>query len=1270
MHHTTEKGTPMNQCDHAPKVPSFATGLSVSPRALLCRRGSGALARARRLALAALCVVCLLGTLTASPALAVRVHVFGGAWGWGVLNGKEELQRCTTTCQPGRAGSGDGQLSEPEGIAVDEATGDVYVLDQGNDRVEFFSAAGGFVGQFNGSGKFANEEGKEAPEPIFIGEAATNDGGIAVDNDSASPSFGDVYVSTGEGDQMAVDKFSATGAFIGQIVLPPRSDDIASGEITGIAVDPRGGLWVADQPVPVTGHEFVDNFSNAVANEYLESRVLHPASQFFDGGLAVDGADDLYLNVSDEFAVEFNAKGELLSSRNQETNDEVGEVRGVVSHGLGVEMSSGDVYLDDGTSLLRLGPGGSPQIEQVGGGHLTVANRCSTSYGKCGGGIAVSSATGRVYVVVGPANEVQEYVLEPPAVPLVEDDSVSGVTSGSATLGAVVNPRSEPDEEATSYRFEYTTEEQFLREGFTGAASVLGRLAPAYEPDSVSAHPQDLRPGTVYRFRVVAENSHENEKHEKTVYGEERAFTTQTPGPFVLPDGRGWELVSPADKLGALLFPINDNSILGASPIQAAAGGGGLTYTASAPTEPGPAGNTQIEVQVLSLRGSDGWSSRDLTLPHARATSLVEHPEFPFFSEDLSLAAVQPLGPFIPCRSAEGAKQPCISEEASEQTPYLRTNYLHDSTAEACTESCYRPLVSGAEGFANVPEPGTEFGINEGGVILSEHCPPEPVCGPQFESASPNLEHVVVRSRAALTGGFGGLFEWSGGRLTFVGEGTVGAGSQRVLSNDLAVGSHAVSADGSRVVFSGTSEGHSGLLLRDTETEETVTLAAGALFLTASADDSRVFFSNGGVLEECEIVDNEEGKLQCNKDGKPLDLSAGEKVFAPILGASEDGSHVYFVSNGVLTGEEANGRGEKAVHGTCKGERQEYEPPGALCNLYVSEDGVTRFVAVVSSADGEDSSGQLAEGLLVSTARVSPDGRWLAFLSDRSLTGYDNEQVAEGECKQREDDVHFAETGACREVYLYDAATSKLVCASCNPTGARPEGPSIVPGWTTPFYQSRYLSDGGRLFFDSSDALVPQATNGAQDVYEYEPPAGGEESPPDDSCTTAATTYSPASGGCVDLVSSGTSTEPSYFLDASESGDDVFFVTAAQLSKRDTDTSYDVYDARVGGSEPEEVKPVECQGDACQAPVSPPEDLTPGSLTFSGPGNVLYTPPVVGKPKARALTEAQKLTAALRVCHAKKNRRVRAACERKARRTYGAAKRATVKKSSYDRRAK
>ena len=61
------------------------------------------------------------------------------------------------------------------------------------------------------------------------------------------------------------------------------------------------------------------------------------------------------------------------------------------------------------------------------------------------------------------------------------------------------------------------------------------------------------------------------------------------------------------------------------------------------------------------------------------------------------------------------------------------------------------------------------------------------------------------------------------------------------------------------------------------------------------------------------------------------------------------------------------------------------------------------------------------------------------------------------------------------------------------------------------------------------------------------------------------------------------------FLDASESGNDVFFITSAKLVPQDTDTAEDIYDARVCGVEGAEACPHaagcaagECSGEGCR----------------------------------------------------------------------------------------
>lgn len=219
-------------------------------------------------------------------------------------------------------------------------------------------------------------------------------------------------------------------------------------------------------------------------------------------------------------------------------------------------------------------------------------------------------------------------------------------------------------------------------------------------------------------------------------------------------------------------------------------------------------------------------------------------------------------------------------------------------------------------------------------------------------------------------------------------------------------------------------------------------------------------------------------------------------------------------------------------------------------------------------------------------------------MSDRSLTGYDNEP-AEGVSTSGTSPENPEACGVgCNEVYTYDAPTGSLTCVSCNPSGARPVGPSSLGESNGPFdseHQRRNLSeDGSRLFFVSYDALVPHDSNGRQNIYEYE-------------------------DGHVYPISDVAGDYNSYFLDASSSGGDVFFATADELVAQDQDESIDVYDARVGGGFPTPVSVPPCDnGDSCKPPPTPQPGVfgAPASATFSGAGNPVSSPPVV-KPKSK-----------------------------------------------------
>ena len=228
---------------------------------------------------------------------------------------------------------------------------------------------------------------------------------------------------------------------------------------------------------------------------------------------------------------------------------------GEVFTGLAVDLSDNELYIDvGGSGVERFAPPCEPN-PFADNPYCAVAETFGPPFG--GGDLAVDSATASVYVLEPGSDRVVVYSPEVHSSPTVESESVANVASTSGTLTAGVDPRGS----ATEYHFEYGA----CTSAATCASSAYEHSAPV--PDafvgsdfnvySPSEHVQDLLPGTVYHFRVVAHNEDGTTYGERNEVGEEvvHTFTTQTADTsFVLPDGREWEMVTPPDKQGALLY--------------------------------------------------------------------------------------------------------------------------------------------------------------------------------------------------------------------------------------------------------------------------------------------------------------------------------------------------------------------------------------------------------------------------------------------------------------------------------------------------------------------------------------------------------------------------------------------------------------------------------------------------------------------------------------------------------------------------------------------
>ena len=68
------------------------------------------------------------------------------ALGYGVTNGEEKLETCTSGCRAGTAGSGNGQLKDAADLAFSGTN--MYVADTHNNRIEEFNEKDEFIAKF------------------------------------------------------------------------------------------------------------------------------------------------------------------------------------------------------------------------------------------------------------------------------------------------------------------------------------------------------------------------------------------------------------------------------------------------------------------------------------------------------------------------------------------------------------------------------------------------------------------------------------------------------------------------------------------------------------------------------------------------------------------------------------------------------------------------------------------------------------------------------------------------------------------------------------------------------------------------------------------------------------------------------------------------------------------------------------------------------------------------------------------------------------------
>jgi hypothetical protein len=1164
------------------------------------RTGHGEV-RPRFLAVVALAVAALLGVFAAS-ASAADTHPYTGV-----------------SFGPDGAGSAT-SFAGVQGVAVDQADGDVYVLD----------APVGLLYKFDSSGEPANFADLSGNVIENVGGAGPAENEIAVaPPGSPGGTAGDIYVATNSG---AVSIYSPGGTRLGEIAA-------GTGEVCGVATDTAGHVLVNDYRPPEepggiteyvpTGNPVndsdegehsaaalpgacnvaADGLGNVYAANYLGQEAVKlegiaaPVASLMDPTattLAVDPAtNDLYADRRGAIA-EYDPSGALV--------DVFGSEELAASYGLGIDGTSGDVYVGDGSRVRIFGPlvpipgvstgpatGATATsvlltgVVEPGGAQLT---ECKFEYGlfhsgaleeeapcsPAAGSLSSDSSTpvsaevsglqaGSTYsfrLVAGNANasvegKVRTFTTLGP--PQIGELHALDATQTSATVEGRINPSGF----GTSYRFEW------------GPTSAYGHVLPTeFEPVvgageravRVSGTISGLSPGSTYHYRIV---------------GRSELGTVASPDEILetlnscgLPEGRCDEVVSRREA-GPVAIP---GEFLSQFELhyQAKTSGPGLAY----PVEQGyPDGTHGGEVLYRGLRGSAEWESTQMTPPLTGPDELGEQstngPVW-WISNDLSCGFLQ-------------SNRLLTSDPATRLVSEYGNNNLYRFNANGSYTAVTNLAPENPEEKPEVLPPSVRA------VGASQNC-----------AKTAFLAFYKWPGVPAV--GDEPLYEWEDGELRSVGKvpgpgggeveveaypGWLGGGSEYINQN-------VVSEDGSRVFFSAErqvgnnpAEEHTegvfvridGRETRDLSLSETSIPDQGAQYQWATPDGSKVYFlANAGLTDETSSsgTDLYEYDLETEElaDVSVDEEASGAEVGGFVSGAA-DGSRVYFVARGQLVPGYGNTYAQNVAEGTF--------------SIYSESEGEYTYVGQV-----EDDRNQLPHTVLNEqtewSSQATPDGRYMLFESGQDITGY--------------------ESGRNRpEVFLYDAekGSEGTICLSCRQDGMPSVAPVLPealryallgPDVNNQLHQPHLLVEReGRpiVFFSSPDPLAPGAVVGQNNVYEW------------------------SHGQVFRLAGAEAGQQAPYPIDghfaqpvgASDNASDVYFSTPENLSWEDGDRRISVYDARIGGGyqqPPPPSSPCEATVEgSCHAP-SQQGTSTPGAVTpnISGEPN---NPPKKKQPQKK-----------------------------------------------------
>lgn len=718
----------------------------------------------------------------------------------------------------------------------------------------------------------------------------------------------------------------------------------------------------------------------------------------------------------------------------------------------------------------------------------------------------------------------------------------------------------------------------------------------------VSVQITELVQGVTYHFRLVATNQYGTSATADQTFGFyppncPNAQLRQETRSNGLPDCRAYEIVTPGFAQGAVIFPLSaPTSPVATSPSKVA-------YAAAFGSFPPDSGDPQnlLSDLYVSTRTDTGWIQKFIGQPVTEAALLGGPPR----SQQENYLEGQHIGPSTLQRGVQS--DPSMSRIADynqgspffvQERPKLVSNapYVWNTTTGGFLGRYPTNLtqVTNGERFAGFPEFSPDFNhfVFQSNLVfapggnyvereieccefiyennLAQQAPAASIYDNDLETGTVKL--ASVKSNGAGFEGFVYNIADDGAVIVMAEERSSPPGifwQPNVNSLNDVEGPFYIRVNGERTYEIGA--GHKLTYYGSTADGKTAYFRSAAQLSAEDHDHSTDLYAwhvsepntlkllslgnygEAGNTDEC-------GGITWNGGGCNVEMLDFTQYSGPISGqggngksdsaiASQSGD-IYFISPEALL----EGKGE----------------PGAA-NVYLYRKGSLRFVTALEpqkACSTLELAGTWCAAGPVARMDVTPDGSHMAFVTTSKIGSYDN--------------------AGHTEMYTYQPESGTITCASCRADGLPPTGEVLAA------QNGIFQTYDGRVFFSTSDGLVPRDTNESEDIYEY------TEGRPQLISSGIGISFKGWDGFKGSQTAAG-------LVNVSGNGTDVYFASTETLVSQDHNGSaIKIYDARTGGGFPSEATPEKCEAaDECHGPgVEPPTLPSDRTSSYLGNGNV------------------------------------------------------------------